>query len=90
MEPTENKLHRGSDYHVCIDPQKDKVTAEPTANHIHFEASGGGLGYKYVVQMNEPLLKKLNVHQTCLPVSRMKKYIQEMTQYSSYFTTLET
>ena len=34
------KPHRGSDYYVHIDTQKDVITMEPRSNYIHFETTG--------------------------------------------------
>ena len=50
MEPSTNtKLHRGSDYYVCIYLSKNSITVEPTASHIHCNNTELFWGYIYLV-----------------------------------------
>ena len=59
MGPTKKiKLYRGSDYYVCMDTKKYAIAVEPTAKHIHCETTGKILGYRDLVKMYEPVLKK--------------------------------
>ena len=51
--------HKGTDYLACMDPKKDTITVEPVSSHINCETTGKILGYRDLVNMDEPVWTNL-------------------------------
>ena len=49
------KTHIGTDYVSCIETKEETITVYPMANYINCRTIGGLLGYRDLVNMDEPV-----------------------------------